>query len=100
LDVEDAGVIHLSYDSGLIAEVATSNAFTSSLDSVEIYGTRGTALLRGVDMASREVSDAPYLRYCLHKSDEYKWEESSAISRFVTGVFHQNGPDEFVSVLS
>ena len=50
------------YRDGMVAEVATSWCFAAADTSIEIYGTEGTALLSGVDIASRPTREGAFLR--------------------------------------
>jgi myo-inositol 2-dehydrogenase/D-chiro-inositol 1-dehydrogenase len=87
LAVEDAAIAMLRWDNGLLAEVATSWSFAAGHDSVEVYGSKATVLLAGVDLASRDLSGPSYLRLARH--DAVGWETFDVVPRFVAGGFHQ-----------
>ena len=55
--VEDLGLAIFTYDNGPVCELASSNTFAAGDNSVEIFGTGGTAVLTGVDLASRDVTE-------------------------------------------
>jgi predicted dehydrogenase len=96
LGVEDNATATLSFSSGPVAQVSTSWSFVAAEASVEIYGTRGTALLGGVDLASRGRTD-PYLRVYQH--DEQTWRRGEVASTFVTPEFHAAGPRHLASAI-
>jgi len=99
LPVEDTSLAVFSYPSGTLAEVCTSWSFVASEQSVEVYGTKGSALLAGVDLASRDFSTTPYLKV-FHRTGELgKWKGSETIPYFKQGNFHQQGPKRFIEWL-
>jgi len=100
LPVEDTAVIQLRYGSGMLAEISTSNTFVAGQDSVEVYGTDGTAIVRGVDLASRDFAKAPYLRYYIRGNEAGKWTETNVVPQFLLGRFHHQGPELFIKCLS
>jgi predicted dehydrogenase len=87
LAVEDAAIAMLRWESGLLAEVATSWSFAAGHDSVEVYGSKATVLLAGVDLASRNLSGPSHLR--IARNDAVRWETLDVVPRFVAGGFHQ-----------
>lgn len=97
LPVEDAALVHLRWPNGLLADVSTSWSFAGAHDSVEVYGSTGTALLAGVDLASRDLSMAPYLRIARNGSNA--WEQLPIVPRFVAGGFHQAVARNFIDHL-
>jgi predicted dehydrogenase len=99
LPVEDTAAAVFTFPNGMIAEVATSWAFVAADHSIELYGTAGTALLRGVDLASKPVSTPPYLRYIARDGAEGVWSRSTVVPSFVSGGFHEAGPRAFVDGL-
>src|SRR5690606_934409 len=62
LHVEDTALATFCYADGKIAEVATSWCFAAADASIEVYGTEGTLLLSGVDIASRSTREHGFLR--------------------------------------
>jgi myo-inositol 2-dehydrogenase/D-chiro-inositol 1-dehydrogenase len=97
LPVEDAALIQLRWQNGMLADVATSWSFAAAFDSIEIYGSAATALLSGVDIASRDLSGPNYLRVA--KAGSGEWEQSTLVPRFVSGGFHQAVAQNFVNHL-
>lgn len=96
LGVDDSATATLEFDGSITAQVSTSWSFVAGEASVEIYGTEGTALLGGVDLASRGMVP-PRLRV-YHRSDG-RWREGRATSTFATPEFHAGGPRHLVSAI-
>lgn len=95
LGVEDAAVACFAWADGLIADIATGWTFQAASDSVELYGTEGTALLGGVDLASKPLAGSgPYLRVAAHGAT--RWTGLDVVPSFVTGGFHQRGAIAFI----
>lgn len=94
--VEDTALAMFSYPSGTLAEVSTGWAFHAAEQSVEVFGTEGSALLSGVDLASRDFATAPYLRMFRRDRSRGTWEGSSTTPFFKQGNFHQQGPLHFI----
>lgn len=97
LAVEDAAIAMLRWQSGLLAEVSTSWSFAAGHDSVEVYGSKATVLLAGVDLASRNLSGPSYLR--LARNDAASWETLDIVPRFAAGGFHHAVATAFVDYL-
>ncbi len=97
LPVEDTAQATFSYADGLIAEVSTSWCFAAADASIEIYGTSGTLLLRGVDIASRPTSESDFLRVFRSGSG---WESLDVLPHFKTGVFHEHVMWAFLDALA
>jgi myo-inositol 2-dehydrogenase/D-chiro-inositol 1-dehydrogenase len=99
LEVEDLGVAVFRWPCGLIGEIASSFTFAAADVSVELYGTRGTLLLSGVDLASRDVTGERFLRRYRSDQLERQWETLDVIPRFKVGHFHQQNAIAFVDAL-
>lgn len=102
LPLEDTVIALFRYDSGALAEIASSNAFVAAGESVQLYGSGGSALLAGVDLASRDFSTTPYLRYYSAGSGEPgQWQSSETTPFFKAGKqdFHKQGPLHFLACL-
>ncbi|MGN6767035.1 MAG: Gfo/Idh/MocA family protein [Rhizobiaceae bacterium] len=97
LPVEDTAAATFHFDSGMFAEVTTSWCFAAADASIEIYGTEGTLLLSGVDLASRATHDGGFLRVYSRKTEH--WSVSPTIPHFKTGVFHEHVAWAFVRAL-
>lgn len=102
LPVEDTMVAVFDYADGTIAEVTAGTVFVGAAGSVEIYGTEGAAFLTGVDLASRDLASAPYLRFVRRGGDPLQWETVPVRPRFAEGkqTYHGQGPAHFLDVLS
>ena len=98
LGVEDLGIATFRYGNGMLAELTSGWNFVAAHDSIEIYGERGTALLGGVDLASKDFVTAGWLR--TYAGGERRWDVSDAVPRFVTGGFHQQNALAFLDALS
>tara|TARA_Y100001960_G_scaffold241271_1_gene254969 strand:- start:667 stop:1752 length:1086 start_codon:yes stop_codon:yes gene_type:complete len=105
-EVEDLGVAIFTFEGGLICELAASSTFAAADNSVEIYGTKGTAVLSGVDLASRDLTGHSYLKVCRLSEDNRqdittrKWMISDLVPRFKkTPIFHQQNPIQFIEAL-
>ena len=105
-EVEDLGVAIFTFENGLICELAASNTFAAGDNSVEIFGTNGTAVLSGIDLASRDVTDGAYLKVChlsegnLQDVTTRQWTISDIVPRFkTTPQFHQQNPIQFIEAL-
>lgn len=96
--VEDTAVAIVRWPGGLLAEVATSWSFAAADNSVEVYGTRGSALLSGVDLASGRLSAPPYLR--IARTGASAWEAVDVTPSFVSGRFHHAVATAFLDCLS
>jgi predicted dehydrogenase len=99
LAVEDTALAIYRFPSGLLAELATGWNFQAADVSVEIFGTKGTALLSGVDLASKEHTASAFLRFYGADQPERVWEVSPIVPRFKTGGFHQQNALAFVDAL-
>lgn len=101
LPLEDTAIALYRYDAGPLAEIASSSAFVAAGESVQFYGTGGSALLSGVDLASRDLSEAPYLKYIAHDGESTQWRHSDATPFFKSGKqgFHKQGPLHFLRCL-
>ncbi|MGH7319288.1 MAG: Gfo/Idh/MocA family protein [Candidatus Rokuibacteriota bacterium] len=98
LPVEDTAVAVFRFPGGLLAEVATSWAFTAADNSVELYGTGGTAVLSGVDLASRDLTEGAFLKM-YRAGQKRRWTVSPIVPRFKTGGFHHQNPLRFLDAL-
>jgi predicted dehydrogenase len=99
LAVEDTALAIYRFPGGLLAELATGWNFQAADVSVEIFGTKGSALLSGVDLASKEHTASGFLRFYSADQTEKNWEVSPIVPRFKTGGFHQQNAIAFVEAL-
>lgn len=100
LPLEDTALMILSYANGVIAEVAASNTLVAAEESIEVYGTGGSAILSGVDLASRDFSRPPYLKFHRRGDPREGWHGSDTVPFFRQGNFHQQGPLHFLRCLT
>lgn len=100
LPVEDTAMAVFRYDDGLLAEIVTSWCFAAADASIEIYGTGGTLLLSGVDIASRPTRDAGFLRLFRRKGEGGAWETVDVMPHFKTGIFHEHVAWAFIAALT
>jgi predicted dehydrogenase len=99
LPVEDTAVAVFRFGDGLVAELASSFLFAAADVSVELYGTRGTALVAGVDLASRDITEAPCLRVYTDGQPARRWTPSPIVPRFKLGQFHHQNALQFIESL-
>jgi len=98
LPVEDTAVAVFRFPDGLLAELATSVGFLAGENSVELFGTGGAAVLSGVDLASRDLTEAGFLK-TYRAGGERRWSVSPVVPRFKTGGFHHQNPLQFLDAL-
>lgn len=99
LEVEDLALATFRWPSGMIGEIVSSFTFAAADASVELYGTAGTMLLGGVDLASRDITAGGYLRRFRLDDPERRWETLDVVPRFKLGQFHQQNAIAFVDAL-
>jgi predicted dehydrogenase len=100
LAVEDGATALFAYADGMTAELTASFLFTAAHDSIEIYGTRGTALLAGVDLASRDITAAGHLRSYVEVGGERLWRVHDVTPRFKLGRYHHQNAIAFAACLA
>jgi predicted dehydrogenase len=99
LPLENLGLAVFRYQSGLLCELAASTTFAAGDNSVEVFGTKGTAVLSGVDLASRDVTESGFLKVCRLDGGGRRWQVSPIVPRFKTGGFHQQNALQFLKAL-
>jgi predicted dehydrogenase len=99
LPLENLGLAVFRYPDGLLCELAASTTFAAGDNSVEVFGTKGAAVLSGVDLASRDVTDTGFLKVCRLAGGERRWQVSPTVPRFKTGGFHQQNALQFLRAL-
>lgn len=99
LEVEDLGIAVFRWASGLIGEITSSFTFAAADASVELYGTQGTLLLSGVDLASRDITGEGFMRRYRSEQSDRRWETLDVVPRFKLGGFHQQNAIAFVDAL-
>jgi predicted dehydrogenase len=98
LEVEENATALFTWPDGMTAELTASFLFAAGSDSVELYGTEGTALLAGVDLASRDITPGPFLRV-FSGSGERVWEAQDLVPQFKRGRFHHQNAIAFARCL-
>ncbi len=99
LEVEDLATATFRWESGMLAELTASFTFAAADTSIEIYGTRGTLLVSGVDLASRDITPGPFLRL-FREGGERRWAASDLVPQFKRGNFHQQNAIAFLDALA
>ena len=97
--VEDNAVAVFRFPNGLLAELSASWTFVAADNSVEIFGTRGTAVLSGVDLGSRDVTHDGFLKTYRVGQPERRWTVSPIVPRFKTGGHHHQNALRFLDTL-
>ena len=97
LRVEDTALAVFRWADGMIGEIATSWDFHAADTSVEIYGTKGTALLSGVDLASKAARTTGHLR--ISCGGDTRFVELPVTPGFLSGRFHHASATAFVDAL-
>ncbi|MBM3524290.1 MAG: Gfo/Idh/MocA family oxidoreductase [Alphaproteobacteria bacterium] len=99
LTVEDTGLASFRWADGMLGEIATGWAFQAADVSIEIFGTQGTAVLAGVDLASKDHTTGGYLRTYSATQGEREWSASPIVPQFKRGEFHQQNALAFLAAL-
>lgn len=101
LPVEDTAMAIFEWEDGLLAELATSWCYAAADSSIEVYGTEGTLLVSGVDIASRPTREDNFLRLFRRNADgSGAWSDLGIIPHFKTGVFHEHVAWAFIDALN
>jgi len=99
LEVEEAGTALYRYADGMTAELTASFLFAAAETSIEIYGTCGTVLVAGVDLASRDITNAGFLRHWSEDEGERIWRVDDIVPQFKRGRFHHQNAIAFTRCL-
>jgi predicted dehydrogenase len=100
LAVEDQAIAVFDYADGMLAEIVSSFTFVAADISIELYGTEGTALVGGVDLASRDITQAGFLRVYRRGQEPRGWDVSPIVPRFKQGRFHHQNAIAFAQALA
>ncbi|MBL8381065.1 MAG: Gfo/Idh/MocA family oxidoreductase [Burkholderiales bacterium] len=98
LDVEDLAIATYRYADGMLAELVTSWNFVAAENSIEVYGQTGSAIVGGVDLASKDFCNAAWLK--TYTGGERTWTVSDTVPRFKQGGFHQQNALAFLDALA
>jgi myo-inositol 2-dehydrogenase/D-chiro-inositol 1-dehydrogenase len=96
---EDLGIAIFSYADGTLAELTSASVFAAAENSVEVFGSKGSAVVSGVDLASRDLTESGFLKICRLSEEPRRWEISPLVPRFKTMDFHQQNPIAFLKAL-
>ncbi len=99
LKVEDQAIAIFDYVGGMLAEITASFTFAAADASIEIYGSEGTALVSGVDLASRDITPSGHLKTFSRAQSERVWTISPIVPRFKLGQFHHQNAIAFADAL-
>jgi predicted dehydrogenase len=99
LKVEDQAIATFSWANGMIGEIASSFAFAAADSSIEIFGTEGTAIVSGVDLASRDITPSGFLKTFRRDLPIREWRVSDLIPQFKRGQFHHQNAVAFAKAL-
>ena len=99
LDVEDLGIAVFRWPSGMLGEIVSSFTFAAADVSIELFGTQGTLLVSGVDLASRDITHDAFVRVFSRGAAERRWEVLPVVPRFKRGEFHQQNAIAFCDAL-
>ncbi len=99
LKVEDQAIAVYDYADGMLAEITSSFTFAAADASIEIYGSEGTAIVSGVDLASRDITQAGFVKVFRRDQSVREWKVSPLVPRFKTGQFHHQNALAFADAL-
>jgi predicted dehydrogenase len=86
------------FPDGVLGEIATGIVFVAGENSVELYGTGGMAVLSGVDLASRDLTESGFLK-TYRVGEPRRWTVLPIVPRFKAGGFHHQNPLAFLEAL-
>ncbi len=96
--VEDAALATFQWPDGMIGEIAAGWTMRAADVSIEVYGTAGTALVSGVDLASKGRQETPGLWVCAGGAQRFTPRSDPPL--FSRGGFHQAVARAFVGTLT
>jgi predicted dehydrogenase len=97
--LEDAAIAVFRFASGLLVELAPSWCYPAADNSIELYGTGGTAILSGVDLASRDLTESGFLKTYRVGQPARRWQVSPLVPRSKSGTHHQQVAQQFLATL-
>lgn len=113
IPVEDTAIAVYRYANGLLAELSSCWHFMAAQNSIEVFGTRGSIVVSGVDLGSRDLTETEFLKYYIHPSQEKdtvdplgpkdrEWAVSDIVPQFKidTEVFHRNVAQNFIDAIA
>jgi myo-inositol 2-dehydrogenase/D-chiro-inositol 1-dehydrogenase len=99
LSVDETATAVFRYADGMMAELTASFLLPAADTSIEIYGTKATALLSGVDLASRDITSDGFLRVSDDVTGSKRWEVIDITPQFKLGQFHHQNAIGFLRCL-
>jgi predicted dehydrogenase len=99
LKVEDQAIATFAWANGMIGEIASSFSFAAADASIEIFGSDGTAIVSGVDLASRDITPSGFLKTFRRDQPSREWRVSDLVPQFKRGQFHHQNAIAFAQAL-
>lgn len=99
LDVDETATALFRYRDGMLAELTASFLLPAADVSIELYGTKATAQVSGVDLASRDITQSGFLRISREVDGVKQWETIDITPRFKLGQFHHQNAIGFLRCL-
>ena len=99
LATDETATALFRWKNGLMAELTSSMLLPAANSSIEIYGTKATALLSAVDLASRDITESGFLRVSTDEGGVKRWRTVDVTPRFKLGQFHQQNAIGFLHSL-
>jgi predicted dehydrogenase len=99
LAVDETATAVFGYADGMMAELTASFLLSAADTSIEIYGTKATALLSGVDLASRDITSGGFLRVSVEDNGSKRWDVLDVTPQFKLGQFHHQNAIGFLRCL-
>ncbi|OUR77317.1 hypothetical protein A9Q83_11485 [Alphaproteobacteria bacterium 46_93_T64] len=99
LGVDDLGLAVFRFEGGALAELVSSSTIQAADSSVEVFGTKGSAILSGVDLASKDFSPEKSLKVYTDELRRGSWTIPDIVTQFKKGEFHQQNALSFVRTL-
>jgi predicted dehydrogenase len=96
---DDNGIAIYLFRNGILGELASSCTWLAATNNVEVYGDRGTLILKGVDLASRDVTGTDNLVLYLEAEKEKGWQVLDTPCQFKKQYFHQLNAERFIHCL-
>jgi predicted dehydrogenase len=87
LRCEDNAIAIFETESGALAETASAWTWRAATNTIEIFGSKGTAILKGSDVASKQFATGPSLAVHIHGRDD-GWREPEVENTFQGDHFH------------
>jgi predicted dehydrogenase len=99
LEVEESGTALFHYPDGMTAELTASFLYAAADASIEIYGSTGTVIVAGVDLASRDLTESGFLKVSVECQGQRSWHVEDVVPQFKRGRFHHQNAFAFARCL-